>query len=182
VTPWHDQLMNGSLETPDYLEIPLSYGTVAVRVALGLLFVVGGIFMWRGGHLILGAAATIFFGAMTVFGCRFFADNSAGLVLGPEGLVINGKIGMGGKVPWANVSRLSLTRYGHDWMMLIEVRDPQSHLRSGSKPYRFLSSLSNSVFDTPVRVNMNLLACDRDELLRRAREMWVKYGKPPEAR
>jgi len=113
---------------------------------------------------------------MLYFGFRLLVDASPGLVLNEQGLAINDKIGSGGIVRWNDVSGLSLTRYGHDYQLVVNVKRPESYLARGGAIYRLMNSLSAALFGSPVRINAGLLDCNRNDLLRVANEFRARYS------
>jgi hypothetical protein len=159
------------------LEIALAKGSVVLRIVVAFAFLVGGVAMWRSSpYPILGGMAAVFSAWALYFGFRLLVDSRPGLVLNNSGLTINSRIGSGGTVSWSNVSGFALARYGHDYQLVVNVKQPEVYLARGGIFLRMLNSLSTTLFGSPVRVNAGLLDYDRDALLQVAKEYRARYG------
>jgi hypothetical protein len=159
------------------LEVSLAKGTVVFRIIVCVAFLAGGISMWRSGvHPIVGVMTAMFSACALYFGFRLLMDTRPGLVLDGSGLTINGRIGSGGTVPWSDISGLALTRYGHDYQLVVNVTQPEKYLVRGGIFLRIVNSLSAKIFGSPVRLNAGFLDYDRDALLRVANEYRAQYG------
>jgi hypothetical protein len=109
-------------------------------------------------------------------GLRLLMDSSPGLVLSVSGLTINSRIGSGGTILWIDVSGLALSRYGHDYQLVVSVKQPEQYLAGYGTILRIFNSLSATLFGSPVRLNVGFLDYDRDALLQIANEYRARYG------
>lgn len=148
------------------MDIGLSKTSVALRLAGGALLAAAAVGIRKDRPWIAGfGLAFLLF--CSWFGVRLLVDSSPGLTIGPAGLWINRKIGLGGNVKWSDVKGFRLVRYGHAWQLVVDVTEPQAFREESSSGLKnLLSSWSESSFGSPVRVNASLLALDRDDLMR----------------
>ena len=160
-----------------FMEVSIAKDTVIVRLVLGVLFLLGGIALWYSNKApVLGILASGFAAVMLVFGFRLLLDYSPGLVVQATGLTLNGKLGNGGVVPWSDIISFSLMRCGHDYQLIVNVRQPETYIARGSYIYRKLNSISYALFGSPIRINAGLLDYDRNDLLRALDECRTQYG------
>src|ERR1700733_9529466 len=95
-----------------FMEVSIAKDSVVLRLVVGVLFLLGGIALCYSKQApVLGI----------VFGFRLLLDFTPGLVVQSTGLTLNGKLGYGGAVPWIDIIGLSLTRYGHDFQLIVKV-------------------------------------------------------------
>jgi len=127
-------------------------------------------------HPTLGIFVAIFSTYVLYFGFRLLADKTPGLVLNEMGLKINSKIGSGGTVPWKEIEAFFLTRYGHDYQLVIKVKRPDSYLARGGAIHQALNAFSAASFGSPVRVTTGLLDYDRNDLSRTVNEFRDRYA------
>jgi protein-S-isoprenylcysteine O-methyltransferase Ste14 len=156
-----------SKQSSQFMEVAIAKDSVILRLVVGVLFLLGGIALWYSKQApILGILAASFAAAMLVFGFRLLLDFRPGLVIQATGLTLNGKLGYGGVVLWSDIIGFSLTRYGHDHQLIVNVRQPETYIARGSYIYRKLNSISDALFGSPIRINAGLLDYNRNDLLR----------------
>jgi hypothetical protein len=115
------------------------------------------------------------FGLISVyFGARLLLDTHPGLVLDHDAMTINPRVGVGDSVRWTEITSISLTPYAQSYQLVVHVSDPKPYLQRGNPIVRKLNSLSTTIFGSPVRLDANLLACDRDDLLRVSTDFLAK--------
>jgi hypothetical protein len=150
-----------------FMEVSIAKDSVVLRLVVGVLFLFGGIALWYSKQApMVGILAASFAAVMLVFGFRLLLDFTPGLVVQSTGLTLNGKLGYGGVVPWIDIISFSLTRYGHDYQLIVNVRRPETYISRGRYIYRKLNSISDALFGSPIRINAGLLDYNRNDLLR----------------
>jgi hypothetical protein len=139
-------------------EFSISKGSVAFRSLASAVFVAAGFdLLLHQGHPYFGGLVILLFSITLFFGFRLLIESDAGLVLNETGLVINPKIGLGGSVPWSEVTSLALVQYVSTWYLVVQVAHPDRYKSRGA-----LASMSASSFGSPVRVNTGLLDYPRE--------------------
>ena len=168
------------------IDVPLNKDKAFLCFMVCVAALVGGIAMhhdklWAGWFVAVAAGAGIlFFGSV-------LADRRPGLILEPEALIINGKVGSGGRVPWVDVTTVALVYdqrvRGSQWFLVIRVKNSENYLeqdgpiyRKGAI-YRRLNSISAARFGSPVCVNLGLLEFDRLKLEHLTNEYLDRYGE-----
>jgi len=177
----HSQLaINFALMEPkdpaQFMEVSIAKDSVVLRLVVGVLFLLGGIALWYSKQApVVGILAASFASVMLVFGFRLLLDFSPGLIVQSTGLTLNGKLGYGGAVPWIDIVGFSLTRYGHDYQLIVNVSHPEAYIARGNYVYRKLNSMSDALFGSPIRINAGLLDYNRNDLLRALNDIRLRH-------
>ncbi len=130
-------------------------------------------------NVVIGAVMLSYFGKM-------FLDFSPGLLISSEGIVDNTTPVAAGKVPWDEITRITVRRvespidsesFAPLFFLAVHVRHPHRYLENGNALERMLRRQNHQWFGTPVRLTSMTLKIKFDELTKVVQENFEKYRR-----
>lgn len=162
------------------IEIPLSkaklvlllFGALAF-IALGLWFIIAPPVIQNsiwGGPLkiaIAGYASVIFFGLCAFFLIRKLPDNRPGLIIDEKGLEDNSSGVSGKRIPWSDISKISVIEIQRQKIILLEVKNPQEYISKQTSGFKKkIMEMNFRLYGTPLSLSSNGLKISFDELFK----------------
>ena len=182
------------LEEEKPIAIPLSRVKLAAMAAFCAIFCGGGIWLVLIAYslpvfkafvaLLFGASGVIISGVFLFYLGRMLFDSSPGLLISSEGIVDNTSPVAAGKVPWDEITRITVSRvespvdsesFAPLFFLAVHVRHPNRYIEEGNALERMLRRQNYQWFGTPVRLTPMTLKIKFDEMAKIVQENFEKY-------
>jgi hypothetical protein len=152
--------------------IPLSKKKAALLIAGAVAFVSAAVWIWSCADGTtdavtvkwLAAIGAGIFGICGVYGCFKVFDDKPGLVVDVQGIVDNSSAVAVGRVPWSDISAITVGSISHQRFLTIHVHDPRKYIAGGGFVRRWLNAANAKLTGSPINIASNSLALSFDEL------------------
>lgn len=115
--------------------------------------------------LIVGYASIIFFGLCSLIAIRKLSDNKPGLIIDDLGLTDNSSGVSGGRIPWTDISHISVIEIQRRKIIMLQVNNPQDYIgRQTNGLKRKLMKINLNKFGSPISISSNALKISFTEL------------------
>lgn len=156
----------------------ITFGAAAF-VALGILLFVIADEQPRYDPLVVklvGVAAILFFGLAFGFSVKKLFDPSPGLIISADGIVDNSSGVAAGKIPWNEITGLTVTTVHSQRFLTVHVHHPERYLDQGGFLRRMANKANFKYYGSPIQISANSLKINFDDLITTIRQHLKKHG------
>jgi hypothetical protein len=115
---------------------------------------------------LIGLAAILFFGLISVYFIRKLQDNKPGLIITSTGLIDNSSGVSAGQILWTDIENISVIEMHRQKLIMLEVNDPQSYIDKQTSSFkRKVMQMNFNMYGTPLSITSNALEINFEELL-----------------
>jgi hypothetical protein len=111
-----------------------------------------------------------------IFALIMLLSKSAGLIIGPNGIVDNTTGVSAGKISWDNITKISVTPSSVNSFLTIEVLDPEKYLIQGNFLSRFFKRINHTFFKSPIHISAHALDISFDEMVKIVERYCAEYN------
>lgn len=165
--------------TTTQIEIPLSKKKLIKMLIGSIVFVAAGLwFLIKPPTIsnpffgnpttifLIGLAAILFFGLISVYIIRKLQDNKPGLIINSTGLIDNSSGVSAGQILWTDIENISVIEMHRQKLIMLEVNDPQSYIDKQTSSFkRKVMQMNFNMYGTPLSITSNALEINFEELL-----------------
>ncbi len=131
---------------------------------------------WSGDEVfiygIIGVICMLFFGICLIYFILKLFDRAPGLILNEEGIVDNSSYIAGGLIRWKDIHNIELYQLAGQKMIGIQLKDPDSYLRSQKGIKRRLISINQGMVQAPVNIAQSALRMPLEQIYEEMFHRW----------
>ncbi|WP_417351838.1 STM3941 family protein [Flavobacterium alkalisoli] len=113
---------------------------------------------------IVGSAAIVFFGALSVFAFLFLMNNKPAVIVDETGIT-DYSTGIGvGHIKWEDITGFSIRKVFNHRFIIVHVKNPEVYINKASGTKKWLRKRNNAMYGSPISIPENNIKDNIDEL------------------